>query len=79
METTYTGKVYALDFVQSAGWFQAALRNGESDQNIVVITLDIRMQSILTTGLIMDHDVVVTYEKDNNKVNRLTQASINFG
>jgi len=74
---TYTGKVYDLDFIQSSDWCQALLRNGEGDQNIVVITSDIRMQSILTTGLIMDHEVEVTYDaKDDN---RLTRAKINFG
>lgn len=72
---SYTGKIYDLDFIQASNWCQALiLRDGDS-QNIVVVTSDHRMQSILETAMIMSREIEVTYEGQNPSL--LTRAKIN--
>jgi hypothetical protein len=73
---SYTGKVYDLDFTQGNDWCQALIIKKGETINIVVVTSDIRIQSILETAMIMGHDVEVEYKPDSPNV--LTRAKLNL-
>lgn len=72
---SYTGKIYDLDFIQASNWCQALILKDGDSQNIVVVTSDHRMQSILETAMIMSREIEVTYEGQNPSL--LTRAKIN--
>lgn len=73
---SYTGKIYDLDFIQASNWCQALILKDGDSQNIVVVTSDHRMQSILETAMIMSREIEVTYEGQNPSL--LTRAKINI-
>ena len=74
--TTFEGQVYDLDFIQALGWCQALIRNQSG--NIVVTTMEPRMQTILETAMIMSRNVEVTYdEAEDPKV--IHRVKLNIG
>lgn len=72
---THTGKVYDLDFITCSGACQALITDGP-DLNIVVVTSEHRMQTILETSMVLDRDVEVDYEL--GQPNRLTRVKLNL-
>lgn len=73
---SYCGKIYDLDFIQANDWCQALIRNPDDEQNIVVVTSDIRMQSVLETAMTMSQEIEVSYEGENPS--KLTRAKLNI-
>ena len=74
---SYTGQVYDLDFIAANDACQALIRKDKTSPNIVVITSDHRMQTILETSMIMSRDIEATYEE--GPPNKLTRAKLNIG
>lgn len=74
---SYIGRVYDLDFIAANDWCQALIRKDQTSLNIVVVTSDHRIQTILETSMIMSRDVEVSYEE--GPPNKLIREKLNLG
>jgi hypothetical protein len=74
---TFTGEVYDIDYIENNGWCQFLLRNKDEPMNIVVVTDNHKMQTILETAMAMGRMAEVTFDEKEPK--KLTRVKLNIG
>lgn len=75
---TFTGEVYDIDYIEGLRWCQFLLRNEAEPMNIVVMTDNHQMQTILETAMAMRQMAEVTFD-DEKEPKKLTRVKLNIG
>ena len=73
---TFSGFVYDIDYIENLGWCQVLIRKDNTSPNLVVITKEHRMQTILETSVIRNLPVEVSYKPGSPGV--LTRVKLNI-
>lgn len=74
---SFIGYVYDIDYIVNNKACQFLLRNEDEPMNIVVVTDNHQMQTILETAMVMGRPAEVSFEEGSP--NMLMRAKLNLG